>query len=62
MEERSKVRGPHVLTSVDVLAAANIIVELKLNRHGDHLCDEHREQIPGRHREAGAIAREASAE
>ena len=60
--EHCSVHGHHVLTSVDVKAAANVNIPFKVRCRGDHLCDTHREEIPGRQRQAAVDALEAEAE
>ena len=60
--ERCSKLGPFVLTTSDELAAAQLSIRFRAKCRGHHLCDKHRAQIPGRHREAGAIALAAAAE
>ena len=43
-------------------AAASVNIKFKEHCRGNVLCNQHRAQIPGRHREAGAIALAAAAE
>ena len=43
-------------------AAANVSINFKEHCRGGVLCNQHRAQIPGRHREAGAFALAAAAE